>query len=525
MASGRRSPSVKDRSLNSAVIATTHAPASTLALRANRWVTRFGGALVFVVAAALRFGYVLNSPGRFAGNFGYDASVYYTAADALIHGRLPYRDFLLLHPPGLMLVLTPFAGLGQLVGDHAAFMTANAAFCLLAGVNALLVVLIARRMGLGQFAAVLGGLFYGVWFGSIIAEGSIRLEPMGNFALLLGLLALTGERGRRALVLGGVAVAVAASVKIWWIVPALLVLGWQFFVRPRQAALAALAGAAATFLVVDGPFFLAAPRAMWRMLVSDQLDRHGTTRSRVLRAGDLSTVNLADGHVGGSVRLAVLAVLAVLLFGLAASAWRTAACRLAVVLALAQLAVLALAPAYISYYSDFAAVGLALVVAGAAAQCRSRIAVVGTALAMATVVGATVSTAIIFTTPRGSISVPFDGRSLASRVRNVRCLMADTPMALVELDAVSRGLANGCVNWVDVSGRTYDVDRPPGKEHARPANKRWQRDIRSYLRSGDAFLFIRRATGLSAATKRELRTSPVLARSHGITIYDTRRAP
>ena len=47
-------------------------------------------------------------------DYGYDAGVYYSAADALIHGRTPYRDFLLLHPPGLMLTLTPFAAIGRL---------------------------------------------------------------------------------------------------------------------------------------------------------------------------------------------------------------------------------------------------------------------------------------------------------------------------------------------------------------------------------------------------------------------------
>ena len=34
-----------------------------------------------------------------------------------LSGRMPYRDYVLLHPPGLVFLLTPFAALGRLVGD------------------------------------------------------------------------------------------------------------------------------------------------------------------------------------------------------------------------------------------------------------------------------------------------------------------------------------------------------------------------------------------------------------------------
>ena len=39
----------------------------------------------------------------------YDDGVYYSAATALVHGQLPYRDFLLLQPPGIAVLLAPFA--------------------------------------------------------------------------------------------------------------------------------------------------------------------------------------------------------------------------------------------------------------------------------------------------------------------------------------------------------------------------------------------------------------------------------
>ena len=57
----------------------------------------------------------------------------------MAEGVLPYRDFLLVHPPGEPIVLLPFALLGGWIGDDAAFtvarlaaMAAGAVSCVLA---------------------------------------------------------------------------------------------------------------------------------------------------------------------------------------------------------------------------------------------------------------------------------------------------------------------------------------------------------------------------------------------------------
>ncbi|HEX8768924.1 MAG TPA: hypothetical protein VF714_11170, partial [Jatrophihabitans sp.] len=188
-----------------------------------------GEFVVFALAVAARLTVVLTS-GGFGGNYGYDTGVYYAAGASLIHGRIPYRDFVLLHPPGLMLVLAPFAWLGRLSTDHAGFVTASLAFTALGGVNAVLVVRVARRMGVASWPALFGGGFYALWYGSIRAEYLPRLEPLGNFLLLTGVLALLAaaesRRGWPA-VAGGFALGAAASVKIWWVVPVLVVLAWQ----------------------------------------------------------------------------------------------------------------------------------------------------------------------------------------------------------------------------------------------------------------------------------------------------------
>ncbi len=52
---------------------------------------------------------------RDGGLAGYDPPTYYTAAAALLHGRMPYHgDFIFVHPPLVILVGLPFALLGRL---------------------------------------------------------------------------------------------------------------------------------------------------------------------------------------------------------------------------------------------------------------------------------------------------------------------------------------------------------------------------------------------------------------------------
>jgi hypothetical protein len=77
--------------------------------------------------------------GGLSGVDTYDPSVYYAAAVGLFSGRMPYRDFLLLHPPGILLALQPFAALGAVVGDPIAMASARVAFMLLGAGSSLLI--------------------------------------------------------------------------------------------------------------------------------------------------------------------------------------------------------------------------------------------------------------------------------------------------------------------------------------------------------------------------------------------------
>ncbi len=148
-----------------------------------------------VVAFVARLEMVLRGAGL-QGLHGYDDGVYYAAAASLVNGRVPYRDFVLLHPPGMVLLLSPFALLGRLTSDHVGFAVARVAFMLLGALNAGAVAVLAarsRRPAAGVAAAA-GGLFAALWYSSIYASRTTLLETPASTLLLVALLLVWRRR-------------------------------------------------------------------------------------------------------------------------------------------------------------------------------------------------------------------------------------------------------------------------------------------------------------------------------------------
>lgn len=474
--------------------------------------------VVFLLALGTRLVMIVDSPGGLSGVFGYDAGVYYAASDALIHGRLPYRDFVLLHPPGLALLLSPFAALGALAGDDVGFRVATLACSVLAATSAVLVVLTARRLGLSRAGALAGGVFLAVWFGTLTADYAPRLEGVGTFFFLLAAYLLV--RGRSAA--AGVAVAVAVLIKIWWILPLLLLAGWLVRTDRARAARYGIA-AAATLAVVGGPFFLAAPRAMWRMVVQSQTIRANasTFLGHIRRVDVISSVSSAFPDLHGQAADAVAWVALALLVVVLGAAWRSRPTRIFVVVAAAQLALLVFEPSYLSYYSGYLTGALALCVAAAVGTTgRVTLRAVG---ATAVVAAAAITVISLARFGNWGISRFPDAARGRAAAADVRCVVADSPMALIELDALSRGLADGCPNWVDVSGQSHVLDISVGRETSRVNNAAWQRAILRYLLSGNATISIRSLTGLAPPAQHAIERLPVLARLGPYTLRLTDR--
>jgi hypothetical protein len=93
--------------------------------------------------------------------FGYDEGVYFAASSSFASGLLPYRDFLLVHPPGSVVLLSPFALLGKATSEPTGWMVARLGVMLLGATNAVLIYVIARRVSL--VAGIVAGGLYALW--------------------------------------------------------------------------------------------------------------------------------------------------------------------------------------------------------------------------------------------------------------------------------------------------------------------------------------------------------------------------
>ena len=159
----------------------------------------------------------------------YDGSVCYAAAAGLAHGLLPYRDFLFLHPPGIVVALVPFVSLGRVIGDPSGIEVATLAWFGIGALNAVLVSTILRPLGV--VAALIGGLFYAVFYPAVFIERSPLLEAPAATVTLVALLLLTrtpkvGPIASRVVLLAGALLGVSAGFKIWGVVVLVAVLGW-----------------------------------------------------------------------------------------------------------------------------------------------------------------------------------------------------------------------------------------------------------------------------------------------------------
>jgi hypothetical protein len=279
---------------------------------------------------------------------------------------------------------------------------------------------------------------------------------------------------------------------------------------------------------IAAPFFFLSPNAMWQMTVVQQLGRTSTRRPFTDRLGDLTGVHRIAPHLGSAASAGCYVVAGLLVAAVLVLAWHIAVARLLVVLAVVQLVVLLVVPSWFDFYADFLAPAAALCVAAAAARAPAHAAWGWTAWAErlrrfgwlpATLVAVLSLLALAFV--QGYKTVQFPATQLAAAVANRACVQSDSPAALIEMNALSRGLRIGCQNWIDVSGRTYGVDAPTDGAR-RVNNPLWQHDLLSYLESGDAVILLRaHPTGVSRATKRAVRRPGVLASVGGYVVYRT----
>jgi hypothetical protein len=499
------------------------------------WSTPAGLYVVIAVVAFLvRLIAVLDGGGL--GSYGrYDDGVYYAAAESLSFGRIPYRDFVLLHPPGLLIVLLPVVFFGRLTSDPLGMAVGRILFMAVGALNAVLVARVASRWG--RRAAVTGGLIYAGWFAAVYGETSTLLEPLGTLLLLVAILLLIPPEGVppiRAELISGAVLGLSAAVKIWYVATWAAVAVWQLAGRRIGSAIRILVAGLAALLAVIVPFAALAGGRMYDMVIRDQLLRGPQNASaRLARI----PVILGVRPVVTGPRVLVWAATAfavVVVVSAGAACLRDRAARPLVWLLAVTFVVLIASPSFFGHYSELTAAPAALVIAVGAAHIgrRRRTAELPArpvppyvqrrvAAAARTRVGAVVAPLLISlalasgvasaTTPIGR---PFP-HSLG-RAAPPGCVRADDPTALVEMNLLTKELRAGCPIPVDLTGITYDRLRAPvGRRY----NRAWQSYLYHYLTSGSAFVLTgRKGDGLAPEIARRLYDRPVIVERDGVTM-------
>ena len=186
-----------------------------------------------LVGLALRL-YQLSRPGYLLGITEYDDGTDFGSAVRLINGALPYRDFIMVQPPGITLLMAPVALATKAAGTVAG-MAAGRVLTALASAAAIpLAGLLTRHRGLLAVAVSCG--IIAVYPDSLQAARTVLLEPWLVLFCLLGALAVfDGDRlaSPQRLIWGGLAFGFAGAVKVWAILPVLVVLALAAR-RPRR---------------------------------------------------------------------------------------------------------------------------------------------------------------------------------------------------------------------------------------------------------------------------------------------------
>ena len=268
-------------SRTSATASSTGAPPATAGRRARRRVALPGaiGTVIIVatlVGLALRL-YQLSRPGYLLGITEYDDGTDFGSAVRLVHGALPYRDFIMVQPPGITLLMAPVALATKTLGTVSGMAAARVLTALASAAAVPLGGLLTRHRGLVAVTVTSGIL--AVYPDSLLAARTVLLEPWLVLGCLLGALAVfDGDRlasGRR-LLWGGLAFGFAGAVKVWAILPVLVIIALTAR-RPRDAARFA-AGVVVGFLAAVLPFALLAPGTFYRGVILAQLVRADLAR-------------------------------------------------------------------------------------------------------------------------------------------------------------------------------------------------------------------------------------------------------
>jgi alpha-1,2-mannosyltransferase len=355
----------------------------------------------------------------------FDDGVHFGAAQLLLAGRLPYRDFAFLQPPGIVLFLQPLAALARLIGDEPALVVGRAVFVAIGALNICLVWKLLRPRG--RVAAAVAAGFYAAWWGTVVTERTILLEPLLNLGLLITLLLLR-RTSRRAVLLAGIALGLTCTIKLWPLVFLPVFAVWLAGTRSVRTASQFALSAIAAFTVVIAPFWILASGAFPHQVLSAQLGRHDHTASLI---GRLRLFDGLDGitPVQHAIPSALLVVAVVLLIALVLRlARRDRELGLWFALLVVGVLALALAPSFYYHYPAFLAVPLAAILGSLGVEGWGRMS--GTARSLGAIAAVLLGLLLAVSAARGGWD-PQPVRHKVPAVAQARCVFADVPILLI----------------------------------------------------------------------------------------------
>ena len=245
----------------------------------RRWLSPVMLAIVVTTALALFLRlWQLTKHGYLLGVTEYDDGVYFGSAVRLIHGAVPYKDFITVQPPGVMLLMTPVAALAGPLGTAKALAIGRIlTACAGAGGVTLTGLLIRHR---GALAVAVAGGFLAVYPDGVSAAHTVLIEPWLVLFCLAGTLAvMDGDHlagSWRRLGAGGLAFGFAGVCKAWAVLPVLVLLAGM--ARTPRRALVFLGGVVAGFALPVLPFAVLAPHAFYSQVLVAQWSRTDDVR-------------------------------------------------------------------------------------------------------------------------------------------------------------------------------------------------------------------------------------------------------
>lgn len=455
------------------------------------------GVLLFIFAFLVRLISLLTS-GGFDSVLGYDDGVYYGAATAFSHGLIPYKDFVMVHPPGILLILSPFTWLANITSDATGFYFARVFFMLIGACSTYLIYRIGRRFS--RTAGIIAALIYAVWMPIVRLERTPYLEGIGSLALLIALHLLPkASVNKNRIALAGVVLGFAVSTKLWFAVPVVIISIWLIFSKEFKRAFIFGASSLATFGVVISWFWLKAGSKFWDLILVAQVNRHTSYISPLTRIEQIFNF-VSFTFIHDNKHRFIFGSILVILIGFIFLKYFKSRDQGLLILMLfaAQFLILMQTPVFFNAYPSFVAATFALI-AGIALGKFHRNLISG------------ILTLVLVISGAHSSFTQAPGRDLPTKVeqlkfKNYKCVTSDDPVVLAMTNTLSQDLKNKCHLIFDVTGTIYGIDGGANPNRVSATVRRldsatYQSIVEKYLAEGSIVILARRThDGLLPAT-------------------------